>query len=881
MDTTDRDVNNLQSRIATLEEENLHLQEVHIDDLRILESLEVINRIIIKATDPDKMLDQALAQFLDFFACDRAWLLYPCDPNSGTFRVPIERTRPQWPGAHTSDKDVPHTDFSRGVMELAINASGAVRFDAEENTLDPGESVSVQFHICSQLVMMIRPRSGKPWLLGIHHCEAPVIYNQNDRHLFETLGARLGDGISNLLSWQESKSLFENAEIPIWNEDLSDVRRELDRLRLGGLVDIRKYLEEDRQRASDFAAMVKVVQVNGATLKLFGAKNNTDFIDQIDRMYGDNAIDVFIDELCAIWEGKPVFRSDVTFHALDGRDIDAILTFNIPQTSDGFRSIPVSIIDITERKEMERKLEQQYKTESLLNQAIDAYSDSVILYDQNEKIIFSNSQYHRNYPNSPPKDKILGCTQEFLLRGSLEAGLIDVPLAKSDPEAWIKKRLTERREAKDEIGETVHTNGRTYLYRHMRTTDGCVMIVQTDITERKQAEATIQEAREEAEESNKAKSEFLASMSHELRTPLNAVLGFAQMLKYDPHKSLTPSQDVHVECIIEGGNHLLALVNDILDLSKIEADQIDISLDEVNANDVVKECVTLIELLGDAREIKIVDAFSSEDTIHLRTDQIRFKQGLINLLSNAIKFNKHGGTVSIEGHATDDGFLRISITDTGIGIPKKDQDKIFRIFHRIITDPMVAREGTGIGLTVTKHLIERLAGRIGFESEGGVGSTFWIELPLASNKRVLIWSDSLRVGVDALDKDHQVVIGLLNKLTFRSIEGVGLNKAIDELIDYTRYHFRREEEIMKVCGYPDTKKHRILHQALTTKVHKFSKNRNKADSQEALGNLQEFLRQWWIGHIVNVDTGIAQYAKDRDHEISNALESLKLPIEHN
>ncbi len=265
--------------------------------------------------------------------------------------------------------------------------------------------------------------------------------------------------------------------------------------------------------------------------------------------------------------------------------------------------------------------------------------------------------------------------------------------------------------------------------------------------------ATLLAAKKEAEEANRVKSEFLACMSHELRTPLNAVLGFAQLLQFDPKNPLSSAQNEHIECILSGGNHLLEFVNNVLDLAKIEADQISISLEDVSANKVTADCLDLTIPLSKAREINIIDRFSNGATVHIRTDRIRFKQVLLNLLSNAVKYNKDCGTIIVDGRETENGFVRISITDTGIGIAKKDYLNIFNMFHRLGADSFVAREGTGIGLTVTKLLVERMAGQVGFDSEEGVGSTFWIELPLASNDNAMVWTDAGSIGADTIAAD--------------------------------------------------------------------------------------------------------------------------------
>jgi len=383
-------------------------------------------------------------------------------------------------------------------------------------------------------------------------------------------------------------------------------------------------------------------------------------------------------------------------------------------------------------------------------------------------------------------------------------------------------------------------------------------------------------SKEEAEKANKAKSEFLASMSHELRTPLNAVLGFAQMMQFSPNTTLSPTQNEYVENILEGGSHLLELVNEILDLASIEADQIDLSLIDLEANDVVSNCVDLVTRLGEARSIKIIDQFSNGPPVLLFTDRTRFKQVLINLLSNAIKFNKNGGTVIVEGTETDYGYLRILVIDTGIGIAKKDLSSVFSLFHRADADPMVAKEGTGIGLTVTKLLVERMAGRIGFKSEAGIGSTFWVELPLASNDDVVIWTDAIEVGVDALNKDDQILVSMLNRLMCLAADDPDVDNIINELIEYTQYHFSREEAIMEACGYLGFERHYNLHRRLIDDVNLHAEAWRNERNQENLNQFRKFLKDWLFNHILKEDTKIAISAKGKGLEIRLKLEALGL-----
>jgi len=256
--------------------------------------------------------------------------------------------------------------------------------------------------------------------------------------------------------------------------------------------------------------------------------------------------------------------------------------------------------------------------------------------------------------------------------------------------------------------------------------------LETELTVRKRAETDLRAAKNEAERANQAKSEFLSSMSHELRTPMNAILGFAQMLQLETRNPLTGRQKERVDNIMQGGNHLLELINDVLDLAKVEADELELHLEDVAANAIVADCVSLTMPLAEPLRITMDDQLSDGAEVRLRTDPIRLRQVLINLISNAIKFNREGGNVTIAGEAISGSRYRISVKDTGIGIPEGDHEVVFQMFQRLEAEPSVAKEGTGIGLTVSKLLAERIGGEIDFESEEGVGSTFWVDLPMAA-----------------------------------------------------------------------------------------------------------------------------------------------------
>ena len=252
-----------------------------------------------------------------------------------------------------------------------------------------------------------------------------------------------------------------------------------------------------------------------------------------------------------------------------------------------------------------------------------------------------------------------------------------------------------------------------------------------DITERKAAEAALLAAKDEAERANRAKSEFLSRMSHELRTPLNAVLGFGQLLEYDAADPLSAAQRARVQELLRGGRHLLSLINDVLDLARIEAGTLQLDLQPVDVAEVVGDCLRLVQPMADARGIEIVVQAGGDGAGLVLADPTRLKQVLLNLLSNAIKYNHHRGRVQLDW-VLEPGArqVRIGVHDTGPGLSPAEQGKLFQAFERLDAERSSV-EGAGIGLALSKWLVDLMRGEIGVHSQPGKGSVFWVLLARA------------------------------------------------------------------------------------------------------------------------------------------------------
>lgn len=392
-----------------------------------------------------------------------------------------------------------------------------------------------------------------------------------------------------------------------------------------------------------------------------------------------------------------------------------------PVSVDGQKLVSATVRDVTDRKQNEQTVRRM---QGHLLSAIESIPGAFAIFDAQDHLVVCNSMC-RYLLGRRVDGEIVGRSFEDLMDANLAAGTFE--LADESPAEFRTRCLAYHRSPEGGLDVRTHDQ-RSIRIVERRTAEGGTVTTIWDVTDEVQREDELRRARELAEAASSAKSEFLASMSHELRTPLNAILGFAQLLKRDKKVPLAVRHQERVDHVLKGGEHLLRLIDEVLDLARIEAGRVTVSTEPVDVFEVLSEVVSTLHPMASRAEVGIRIAPIGEPTPKIFADRTRFKQILMNYGSNAIKYGRKQGTVMFRVTPSDD-FIRIVVADDGLGIALDKQEKIFSPFHRAGQETG-SIEGTGIGLAITKRLAELMDGRVGFESRPGAGSEFWVELPL-------------------------------------------------------------------------------------------------------------------------------------------------------
>ncbi len=375
----------------------------------------------------------------------------------------------------------------------------------------------------------------------------------------------------------------------------------------------------------------------------------------------------------------------------------------------------------TEIEIEEKNLRDVAAAQQRLIDAIESSSEGFALFDAEDRLVLCNGHFRSFYPGLA--DVIVpGVPFASIARAAAERGVVhDV---EASVEEWLEKRVSQHQTP---LGPTLQpqSDGRWIQVNERKTQDAGTVVVYTDVTEMKRAEEALRHAKEGAEEANRAKSRFLANMSHELRTPLNAIIGFARLIMRRSKDALPPRQYENLEKILSSSEHLLSLINAVLDLAKVEAGRMEVRPSEFPLEPLLDLCLKTVEPLVKGARVRLLKDLQGLPPT-LRTDQEKLKQILINLLSHAAKFTE-AGSITLRARVAGEQ-VEIAVADTGIGIPKHALGLIFEEFQQVDSGATRTHSGTGLGLAISHRLARILGGEIAVESEEGAGSTFTLNI---------------------------------------------------------------------------------------------------------------------------------------------------------
>ena len=421
------------------------------------------------------------------------------------------------------------------------------------------------------------------------------------------------------------------------------------------------------------------------------------------------------------------------------------------------RNFLVMVEDISERKRAEKALRESKRELEAAHHA------NQLIMDNSQDVICTMDEWGRFVSVSAACEQLWGYTP---------AELVGRP--------YIDLVCPEDRVMTNQVAEVLRLDGKftDFVNRYTRKdgtlidvlwsaswseTDKIMFCVAHDVTDRARIEKALREAKEEADRANHAKSEFLSRMSHELRTPLNAILGFGQLLE---RQNPTETQRTRVGHIISAGRHLLSLINEVLDISRVETGNLQLSLEPVCLADALEEALGLMRPLAAERGIELLTSAPLDQSYYVMADRQRFKQVLLNLLTNAVKYTPPDGKITVSSSVTGSGAMRIVVSDTGAGISPKKVARLFTPFDRLGAE-QTAVEGTGLGLALCQRLMQAMHGSIGVNSTLGQGSTFWVELACADSPLERVASSKRNVSqyLNGSDVERRTILYMEDNLS--------------------------------------------------------------------------------------------------------------------
>ena len=680
----------------------------------VVESMDRVNRAIQGTNDLEQMMSDVLDAALSIFECDRAWLMHPCDPEAVSHEVKMQRTRPEFPSLLGVGDEVPIDPETADMFRTVRASSGPVQF-GPHSAHPLSSELAQRRRVQSRIVMALYPKGESPYIFGASQCSYARLWTPREEFLFQEIGRRLEDALTSLSifhrlreSEKRYRHIFESTDVSIWEEDFSRVQAAIDDLKAAGVRDFREYFATHREFVRQAVQMVRIVDVNEASLKMFAAGSKEGLLASLHKLSLPETRQAFVKVLIGMAEGRTSVEAGTVVQNLKGERMTILFTLTFPPPSAPFENVLVTVVDITERKRAE------YLTEQVFESSPDRVS-----------IIGRDYRYQRI---NPVFERFWRVSAEQAV-GMRVADILGVEIF----EETIKPSL-DRCFAGEDVSHAewlVTAAGRRYTavsYSPLRPDSERVeaaLVIGRDLTEHILASEALRRAQAELAHVTRVTTlgELAASISHEVNQPLAAIVADANaslnwLAAADPDLDMVRAA---LSAIEKDGHRAAEVIQRIRQLAtKTEPQRV-----RVDVNDVIRDVVPLVrsEMLSHQVSSQVDLAPVLPPVLG---DRVQLQQVIINLVMNgmeAMASVDRPRELVIRSRPHEDDQVLVAVQDVGIGI---DPDAVDRLFNAFVT---TKPDGMGMGLSISRSIIEAHGGRLWATPNATHGATFHFALP--------------------------------------------------------------------------------------------------------------------------------------------------------